>query len=153
MCCRCIRTVEKSVVRAVFKCEIVFRIAQLIINLQFRIRRQTDDIVEGRNRHLIVVLCRRERLLCICKIDLGGKHIGARDRADAQLRVDVREMRRHCRHSVLTHLHEIARLQDVEIIRRRRQANRLFRLLECKICRVQSVTCRFPLCIQCRNPR
>ena len=57
-------------------------------------------------------------------------------------------MRLQRRHRILAHLHQIACLQDIEIIRRRRQADRLLRLLERKVRRVQPVARRFALCVQ-----
>ena len=150
MRCRRIRTVDEAVVRAVRKGEIVRRIAHLVARLQRRIRRQTDHIVQRRDGDGIVVLCRGQRLLCIRELHLRGEHICTRHRTRAELRIHIVEMLRERRNRLLTHLHHVARLQDIEIIRRRRQANGLLRLLQREIRRVQPVACLLALGIHAR---
>ena len=150
MRCRRIRTVDEAVVRAVRKGEIVRRIAHLVARLQRRIRRQTDHIVQRRDGDGIVVLCRGQRLLRIRELHLRGEHICTRHRTRAELRIHIVEMLRERRNRLLTHLHHVARLQDVEIIRCRRQANGLLRLLQREIRRVQPVACLLALGIHAR---
>ena len=146
---RCaVRAVEQPVVRAVGKREIIPRIAELIINLKARIRRQADHIVQRRDSNLVVVPRRRQILLCVRKLNLRGEHIRARHRPHAELRVDIGEMRRQRRHRILAHLDQIACLEDVEIIRRRRQANRLLCLFKRKVGSVQPIARRLALCVQ-----
>ena len=147
---RTIRAVEQPVVRAVIQRERIARIAQLIVDRERRIRRYTDHIVQRCHSDLIVVSRCRQILLRIRQLHLRGEHIRPRHRTHTELRVHIREMRLQRRHRILAHLHQIACLQDIEIIRRRRQADRLLRLLERKVRRVQPVARRFPLCLQRR---
>ena len=150
MCRRRICTVNEAVVRAVRKSKIVRRIAHLVTRLQRRIRRQTDHIVQRCDGDGIVVLRRGQCLLCIRELHLGGEHVRTRHRTCAELRIHIVEMLRERRDRLLAHLYHIACLQDAEIIRCRRQANGLFRLLQREIRRVQTVACLLALGIYAR---
>ena len=146
---RAVRTVEQPIVRAVIEREIIVRIAQLIVDREHRIRRHTDHIVQRCHSNLIVILRRRQILLRIRQLHLRGEHIRTRHRTNAELCVYICEMRLQRRHRILTHLHQIARLENVKVVHRRRQTNRLLRLLKREVRRIELVTRRLALCIQC----
>ena len=122
-CRRTVRAVEQSIVRTVIEGEIIVRIAQLIVDVERRIRRHTDHIVQRRHRDLIVVPRRRQVLLCIRQLHLRGKHIRTRHRTRTQLRIHIREMSLQRRHRILAYLHQIACLKNIKIVCRRHQAN------------------------------
>ena len=145
---RTIRAVEEPIVRTVIERELVARIAQLIVDREHRIRRHADHIVQRCHCDLIVVPRRRQILLCVRKLHLRGEHIRTRHRTNAELCVHIRKMSLQRRHRILAYLHQIACLQNIEIVHRRRQADRLLCLLERKVRRIQSIARRLPPCIQ-----
>ena len=145
---RAVRAIEQPVVRTVIEGEIIARIAQLIIDCQHCIRRHTNRIVQRRYCNLIVVPRRCEILLRVRQLHLRGEHIRTCHRTHAELRIHIREMRLQRRHRRLAHLHQIARLENIEIIHRRCQADRLLRLLERKVRCIQTIARRLALCIQ-----
>ena len=137
--CRTVRAVVERVIRAVILRQVVLRVLELVADVEHRVRRQADDVVERRDRDVVVVLCRHERLLCIGELDLRGEHVGLRDRTDTVLRIDVVEVLLQRVDRLLLDIDEIATLQDVVIVRRRLQADGLLRLLERKVLRIEAI--------------
>ena len=133
------RQVVERVVRAVILRQVVLRVLELVADVEHRVRRQADDIVERRDRDVVVVLRRHEGLLRVGELDLRGEYIGLGDRADAVLCIDVVEMLLQRVDRLLVDIDEVAALQDVVVVRRRLQADGLLRLLEREVLRIEAV--------------
>ena len=67
---RAVRAVVERVVRAVILRQVVLRVLELVADVEHRVRRQADDVVERRDSDVVVVLCRHEGLLRVGKLDL-----------------------------------------------------------------------------------
>ena len=144
---RAVRAVVERVIRAVILRQVVLRVLELVADVEHRVRRQADDIVERRDRDVVVVLRHHEGLLRVGELDLRGEHVRLGDRADAVLRIDVVEVLLQRVDRLLLDIDEVAALQDVVVVRRRLQADGLLRLLEREVLRIETVACLLDLAL------
>ena len=119
--------------------QVVRRVLQRIVDVEVCIRRQSDDVVERGNRKVVVVLHRHEALLRVRELDFRREHIGLRDRADAELRVDVVQMFLQHVDSFLLDFDEVAILEHLIVCRRRLILDGLLRILEREVGRIQCI--------------
>ena len=134
-----VRAVVERIDRAVVEVQVIRRVLQRILDVELRVRRQADDVVERGNREVVVVLHRHEALLRICELDFGREHVGFRDRADAELRIDVVQMFLQHVDSFLLDFDEVAILEHLIVRRCRLILDGLLRVLEREVGRVQRI--------------
>ena len=131
-----------GIVRAAFERQIVFRIAEFIDKIQLHACRQSDDVIERRHRHIVIVFRPHESLLGVRERDLRGEHIGARDCAGVVLRVNIFQMLLQIVDGHLIDLDEVAAFEHPEILARRLVAHGLLRVLKREVRAVYAVARR-----------
>ena len=133
---------RERILRAGLQRQIVLPVRKLVRQRELRAQRQADELVQLGDGDVIVVRHVHEVLLGVRERNLGGEHIGTRDRADAVLRVHVVEVAFQVGDGHLADLDEIAVLKRLEILAGRLVAHRLLRALKREVGIVHAVARR-----------